>query len=60
MGEEEFETETCAGCGLTVDVDSPVFLEWDADIVGYSLCPDCRADETPSTEADETPRRRAA
>lgn len=39
---DDFETETCVGCGLTVEVDSSAFLEWDADVVGWSTCPDCR------------------
>jgi len=60
----EFETETCVGCGLTVEVDSPVFLEWDADVVGWCICPECRApaggDEEEEPEPlPATPRRAA-
>lgn len=62
---EEFETETCIGCGLTVEVDSPVFLEWDADVAGWSTCPECRAPldvggQTEEPEAPPATPRRAA
>lgn len=52
---EDCETETCVGCGLTVEVDSPVFLEWDADVVGWSMCPDCRAGEAAGPSEDLEP-----
>lgn len=66
MGDGDFETETCVGCGLTVEVDSPVFLEWDADVAGWSTCPDCRGDLDPNAdgpggnEAPPAARRQAA
>lgn len=61
---DSVETETCVGCGLTVEVDSPAFLEWEADIVGWSTCPDCGdlANDGDAPEAAALPdaRQRAA
>jgi hypothetical protein len=61
---DELEAETCVGCGFTVEVASPIFLEWDADIVGFSVCPDCwvttACDDAGRSRAVEASRRRAA
>lgn len=51
------DSETCTGCGVTVEVDSPAFLFWDADLVGSCLCPDCSPALEPSgSETDDSER----